>query len=66
MNFWDTKHDFGYYEFKPTFWQRIKLFFGPVNVSVDLGEGDNTVICTFQQIGGYVVCTKITPAQKEG
>lgn len=54
---WDTS-DIGTWEFKPTWWQKIKLLFAPVVVGVDIADGVSVTV-TAKRIGGKIYITKI-------
>lgn len=56
MNYWNEKHEFSSFTFKPTIWQWVKLFFSPVYIASEIADG---VLCIYkiERISGYIVCT---------
>lgn len=47
------------WEFKPTWWQKIKLGFAPVTVAVDMSNTDEWIKVTAKMIDGNIIITAL-------
>jgi len=63
-NDWIKDNTYKCWEFKPTFWQKTKLFFSPVIVSVDFGKEFSCVI-TAKKINDKIIITNIKRSEND-